>query len=171
MAHYTLRTTALVSHGRSTRRPGPVVTLIAFGVLLALPTAGIAAVQCQFEQVVGIAFGNYDTEQPVSAAGWLTFVCTGVGWHTVVIELSRGSSSSYQPRALRNGAAALPYNLYLDPAANTIWGDGTGGSDRLGPMSPPNNRPVTVTIYGRIPAGVDVPAGVYGDVVTATLLY
>ncbi len=66
-------------------------------------------------------------------------------------------------------AEGLNYNLYLDAARTTIWGDGTGGTQVYSNANPPNNTNVTVTIYGRIPASQDVSAGSYTNTVTATI--
>ena len=69
---------------------------------------------------------------------------------------------------LRSGQA-LNYTLYLDAAATQIWGNGTGGSQRVGPLVPPNNQSVNVTIFGKIPAGQDVTVGSYTDTIIATI--
>jgi spore coat protein U-like protein len=67
------------------------------------------------------------------------------------------------------GAERLLYNLYLDAARTIVWGDGTGGS-QTGPMVTTRGAGGTTTAYvfGRIPAGQDVAAGVYGDTIRVT---
>ena len=64
---------------------------------------------------------------------------------------------------------ALTYNLYLDASRTTIWGDGTGGTQAYSDPSAKKNQSVTVTIYGRIPAGQDVSAVSYSNTITATI--
>jgi len=89
---------------------------------------------------------------------------------TITIDLSKGSAPSYFPRQMRKGAETMSYNLYLDAARVSGWGDGTGGTSRYGPMFPPLlGSPVTVTVYGRIPASQNVSAGAYTDTITATI--
>jgi spore coat protein U-like protein len=66
-------------------------------------------------------------------------------------------------------ANSLGYNLYLDAARILVWGDGTGGTSRHGPVAPQLGVPNTLTIYGRIPARQTSPVGAYTDTVTATI--
>jgi spore coat protein U-like protein len=116
-----------------------------------------------------VAFGTYDVFSGVATdtTGSVSFTCQGNA--SVVILLSKGSSSTFNPRKM-NGPSAdtLNYNLYLDAARSTVWGDGTGSSTYTN-ASAPNNMAVVVTIYGRISAGQDVSAGTYTDTVTATI--
>lgn len=68
------------------------------------------------------------------------------------------------------GSDLLDYNLFTDPAMTRIWGDGTGGTYVV------NRRVRTwrvrwIRVYGRIPAGQDVPAGSYTDNVRVTIFY
>jgi spore coat protein U-like protein len=91
------------------------------------------------------------------------------------VALSRGFSGSYSPRKMSGGGGSLSYNLYLDAARVTIWGDGTGGTFPLqgtlllSPTSPVQQ--VIHNIYGLIPALQDVYAGAYTDTITITLTY
>ncbi len=65
---------------------------------------------------------------------------------------------------------ALNYNLYLDAARTSIWGDGTGGT-ALFTVAIPSGKAVNVTIFGRIPAGQDVAAGSYSDSIVVTIQF
>jgi spore coat protein U-like protein len=89
----------------------------------------------------------------------------------IAVDLSKGSSPTYTPRTMLNGLIAMNYNLYIDPFGLLIWGDGTGGSFSSGPFGVSNNQTVTLTIYGQIPAGQDLPPGSYGDTITASVNY
>ena len=53
-------------------------------------------------------------------------------------------------------------------ASATLWGDGTGGTGTFSP-SVPSVAVQTVTIFGAVTAGQDVPVGSYTDSVTATV--
>jgi spore coat protein U-like protein len=152
-------------------------TLISAGAALAIalaPAAARATTSCSFSSVVGVAFGTYDVFglSPVDSVGSLTFTCYGVGsMDTIVIELSRGNASSFSPRQLVYSTYALSYNLFLDAARTAVWGDGTGGTSRYGPTNPPSGSPVTLSIYGRVPAGQNVGVGSYSDTIIATILF
>jgi spore coat protein U-like protein len=39
----------------------------------------------------------------------------------------------------------------------------------VSPSAPSSNAPVTYTVYGRVAAGANVPAGSYSDTVVATV--
>lgn len=143
--------------------------------LVAAVAPARAAVNCTFSVAGGVAFGNYDPFATGAATsnGTLAFRCTGVGAGTVdvVVDLSKGSSPSYTPRTMLNGLIAMNYNLYIDSFGLSIWGDGTGGSFPYGPFGVSNNQDVTLTIYGQIPAGQDLPPGSYTDTITASVNY
>jgi spore coat protein U-like protein len=133
-----------------------------------------AAAKCSFTVVTGVSFGNYNVFNPLNtlANGTLDVDCKGVGRRgtSITISLAKGNSPTFS-RYLLKAAIHLNYNLYLDPALTTIWGDGTGGTSFFGPMPVVNNVPVVTTIYGQIPAAQDVSGGAYTDTITATVSY
>ena len=116
------------------------------------------------------AFGTYNvfSSVPTDTTGSVSFTCQGNA-STIVILLNKGSSSTFNPRKMTGPSETLDYNLYLDAARSTVWGDGTGSTSTYTSTSPPNNTAVVVTIYGRISAGQDVRAGTYTDTVTAII--
>jgi len=59
--------------------------------------------------------------------------------------------------------------IYIWTHRSLCLGDGTGGSTRYSPVFSPLSSPVTVTIYGRIPARQNVRVGSYTDSITATI--
>jgi len=67
-------------------------------------------------------------------------------------------------------ADQLQYQLYLDPAYSTIWGDGSSGS--IGSMSGVGTGgPQLYTVYGRI-LPQDMPnADLYSSMITASLTF
>ncbi|MBM3820677.1 MAG: spore coat protein U domain-containing protein [Acidimicrobiia bacterium] len=117
-----------------------------------------------------VAFGSYNvfSAAPVDSTGSVRFNCNG-GASNVHITVSRGQSTTYAQRTLRRASESLGYNLFLDAGRSTIWGDGTGGSQSYFGGNPPNNQDVTVTMYGRVPAGQDISAGAYSDSVSVTI--
>lgn len=147
----------------------------------ALVVAGVVAhggagraMTCTFESIDPVVFGAYDglLRYVVDALGGIAFSCQAVdAFDQVVVDLGRGSSTSWSARTLRSGAQILAYQLYLDAARTTVWGDGTGGTSRFGPYHPSVDTPTEVPIYGRIPAGQNVGAGSYSDTVVVTISY
>ena len=139
--------------------------LLAGAILLVAPPAiGACSISTS-----GVAFGTYNVfaASPLDSTGSVTYRCTST--LNINITLNNGGAGTFNLRRMLNGAQALNYNLYLDASRTTIWGDGTGGTQRYTNTNAPNNQNVTVTIYGRIPASQDVSAGAYSNSITATI--
>jgi spore coat protein U-like protein len=64
----------------------------------------------------------------------------------------------------------LNYNLFTDAARSAVWGDGTQGTSTLS-SKVQRNKPWVATVYGRIPAGQNVPVGLYSDTLTVTIIW
>lgn len=116
-----------------------------------------------------VSFGAYNvfSGSALDSTGSVIFNCDRRS--NITIALDQGGAPSFNPRRMLKSGEALNYNLYLDAARTTIWGDGTGGTQVYANANTPRNQNVTVTIYGRIPAGQDVTAGSYANTVTATV--
>jgi spore coat protein U-like protein len=118
-----------------------------------------------------VAFGTYDvfSSVPTDTTGSVSFTCDGSATN-IFITLSRGvgSGANFNRRRLTGPSDTLDYNLYLDAARTTVWGEG-GSTSTYTNASPPNSTAIVVTIYGRISAGQDVRAGTYTDTVTAII--
>ena len=129
-----------------------------------------AAINCTIS-TVGVAFGFYNVfnSTVLTSTGSVTICCTGVGAGTdpVTVSLSKGNASSFQSRQMLRGIEPLSYSLFLDAGGSQIWGDGTAGTHQFASVS--NNQPVTLTIFGRVPAGQDVSVGSYSDTIVATI--
>lgn len=151
--------------------------------LMLLAISGMAEAACSplslcscTVSATSVAFGNVNpvSSGNVDATGDIRVTCTLLldlaGSYT--IDLSSGSSASYNPRAMKNGASTLQYNLYTSAARSQVWGNGTGGS-----VNVTNNFAAllsvdqTTTVYGRIPAGQNVPAGTYADTIVVTVTF
>jgi spore coat protein U-like protein len=142
-----------------------VLALLLFG-----PSRGEAA--CQIS-TAGVAFGAYDVFNlsPVNSTGSINYRC-GKAEATsgnIMITLGTGQSGTFAARSMRNGTEVLSYNLYLDAALTSVWGNGTGGTQFHTQFQPPFNTQVNLTVYGRVPAGQDVGAGMYTDTIVATI--
>jgi spore coat protein U-like protein len=119
----------------------------------------------------GIAFGNFTGSQ-ITITGSIILTCTGTGKDNFNLDLSTGSSGTYTPRRMKNGANSLSYNLYTDSAFTKIWGAGSGGVDHVsGTVDMGSSTTVTVTIplYAMLPAQTKPPLGLYSDAIVATV--
>ena len=140
--------------------------IAAFVVVGVLGGSSAEAAKCTVA-TTPIAFGAYNvfSAAPVDSVGSILFNCTGA--KNVSIAISQGQSGTFQARALRQGAESLYYNLFLDAARSTVWGNGSGGTQTY--VTDPGKNDVNVTIYGRIPAQQDISFGTYADSVTVTI--
>jgi spore coat protein U-like protein len=153
--------------------------LVILAGLLPVPaSAQFASASCN-ASAQPVAFGNYNplASGPNDSAGTVNVTCSLVlGLSLLVsynISLSTGGSGSYAARSMSSGSNALSYNLFTDATRLLVWGNGAGGTSRisnsylLGALPIVSNHPV----YGRIPAGQNVPPGVYGDTILVTVEY
>jgi spore coat protein U-like protein len=149
--------------------PARRVVVVLAGIAALVLSARLGWAACTVS-ATSVSFGTYNVfaTTPLDSTGSVTYRCGND--RDIQVLLDRGGAGSFQRRMLK-GSEALQYNLYLDPARVTIWGDGTGGTSVYVDRNPPNNRDVTVTIYGRVPAGQDVSAGSYTNLVTVTILF
>ena len=132
-----------------------------------------AAMRCTLVSVSGVNFGGYDvfSTAPTESVGFVAYRCTAVAAaDTLAIELSRGRSHTYLPRAMKYRNQQLEYNLYTDAARTVVWGDGTRGTTRY-LVRPAEGATVSVPIYARIPARQNVRAGAYDDTILLTVQY
>jgi spore coat protein U-like protein len=139
---------------------------LACAVTLAAPLAAQAVASCSSLSASGIAFGAYDpfSTAPLDAAGTLTWRCPGVG--AIQVTLSSGASPTFTSRTMVGGMDQLAYNVYLDAARITVFGDGSGGTSVIvlsggGPQQ-------KTSVYGRVFPQQDVSAGTYADTLMVT---
>jgi spore coat protein U-like protein len=108
-----------------------IARCVALAMIAMLAAPAIAEAQLGVNCTIGttpVAFGDYNvlSATPKTTTGSVTYQCTlGVN---IIVTLSRGSSAAFDPRTMRNGAEVLNYNLYRETTFQTIWGDGTGGT-------------------------------------------
>lgn len=140
---------------------------------------------CTFDGGTAMAFGAYDSmrNSPLDAQGRVSYRCyneksnsTRSGTQPpetrdkliVQITINAGNAGSFN-RYMNGQGERLHYNLYLDPQRQTVWGDGTGGTQFYSEHGQPNNHVVTVPVYGRVFGAQDVSAGSYFDQLVVTL--
>jgi spore coat protein U-like protein len=141
--------------------------LLAAFAVLALASRADAA--CTVS-ATGVNFGGYSVfaTTATTSTGTVTYNC-GNADHNIRIDLSAGSSGTYTARTLAGSTESLSYNLYMDSAFSTVWGDGSGTTGEYQKGNPPNGTDVIVTVYGRITAQQDVSVGSYTDTIVATV--
>jgi spore coat protein U-like protein len=139
------------------------IGVLLLGAALVCASAARANAACSFA-ATGVAFGVYDVFSPApgDSTGTITYRCDPPD-KNITISIDGGANGTVANRELRNGTERLSYNLYLDAARSTVWGDGTSGTTTYFIKNPVPNRDTTLTIHGRIPAGQDVGVGTYVD--------
>ena len=150
-------------------------------------TASVAA-KCVMSNIANLDFGSYDpvvTNASADLPGNTSFTLTCTKNASPAISLSIGNANFAgnlaAKRSMNNGTASagnyLSYDLYVPTgvgaaasvsASASLWGDGTSGTSTFAP-SVPSVAAQTVTIFGAVKAGQDVPVGAYTDSVTATV--
>jgi spore coat protein U-like protein len=136
--------------------------LAAAGVLTA---SSAGAVTCGLT-LVGVVFGSYDTlsGQNVDSAGSVSVSCDAGDSYSIALSPGHGTMLA---RQMQGGTSLLYYNLYTDALRTIIWGDGTSGTATVSASGTGG----LYTVYGRIPASQNVPAGTYTDTLTVTLTF
>jgi spore coat protein U-like protein len=148
--------------------PGKGLALLLF---LFLGSAAHAA--CSVS-TTGLNFGAYDVfaATPRDTSGTVTVACDRNPPTDVTVSIGPSpTSGGFNPRQMRHVSPTdrLNYNLYTTPSMATVWGDGSAGTSTVLLRKVNKNRPVTTTIYGRIPPGQNVYVGSYVDTVTVTI--
>jgi spore coat protein U-like protein len=121
-----------------------------------------------------VNFGNYDplgnnAAIPLDAVGVINLNCSAGS--SVDVRLGQGSfpapgSTNANPRRrMGSGTDRLTYNLYEDSGYTTVWNNVAQG------LKPGKVFPVNIPVYGRVPAGQNVPPATYTDTVVATVFF
>jgi spore coat protein U-like protein len=145
----------------------------AWVVMLFLLFWSPAHAACQVA-ATGLNFGAYDVfaALPLDTTGTVTVACDRNPPTDVTISIGASpTSGGFNPRQMRgtSGTDRLNYNLYTSSSMSTVWGNGSAGTSTALLRKVNRNRPVTTTIYGRIPPGQNVSVGAYSDSVTVTI--
>ncbi|HEV2271319.1 MAG TPA: spore coat U domain-containing protein [Steroidobacteraceae bacterium] len=124
-----------------------------------------------------VAFGAYDpivtnATNPLDGTGTVTVTCTNGSAVAVTLgqgtNAAGGSTDAAPARQMKDaGTDLLAYTLYQDSGRTTVWGNtvGTSVSDTG------NGTAQSLTVYGAVAAGQNVPAGSYSDTVVATVTF
>ena len=121
---------------------------------------------------VDLDFGVYASNSPTPVQGLTTIqlLCGADITAEVGLDAGSGAGASTSNRRMEAdaGSGRLDYDLYQDAARTIHWGD-RSGRDTLEVQSA--GAPLTVTVYGKIPAGQRALEGTYSDTITVRVLY
>jgi spore coat protein U-like protein len=105
----------------------------------------------------------------LSATGSITAQCTNGDAYRVALD--GGSSANVAARQMQRsgGGGAVSYQLYLDAAHTSPWGDGTSGTA----MATGTGVGVSqaISVYGLVPKQSTPAPGSYSDTITATISF
>ncbi len=129
---------------------------------------------CTLDVSSGVNFGSYNPFSSGTNVSMtqLEVTCPEGGSSAFTLTLDTGSSGEFSDRTMISGDFTMNYNIYIDPAYTTVWGDGTSGT---GLVSDEGSDCVTgcqYTAYGLIPPNqTSVGVGSYADTVNVTLSF
>ena len=123
-----------------------------------------------------VSFGAYDpvsanASSPLDAAGGVTVTCTQGASTSITLgqgaSAKAGSTDAAPQRQMVADGNFLEYSLFQDSSHSTVWGNTSGtGVSHTGTGTATN-----ISVYGRVPAGQNVPSGSYADTVVATITF
>jgi len=111
-----------------------------------------------YDPVVANASANLDQTSTISVA------CTKGA--TASVALDNGSNFSGGRRMKSGTTDFLGYEMYSDSGRATVW-----NSTAPVAYTATSKAASSLTVYGRVAAGQDVPAGSYSDTVIATVTF
>lgn len=121
-----------------------------------------------------LAFGAYDTlgGAQVDGTATVTVACTKGAITTITLGQGQnaggGSTDAAPVRRMVSGLNFLSYALYSDSTRLLTWGNtALTGKAYVAASS----ASTALTVYGRIAASQDVPAGSFSDVIVATISF
>ena len=116
-----------------------------------------------------LAFGSYDpvvtnASADLDQTSTITVACTKGS--SAAVSLDDGVNASGSTRRMKAGADYLDYEMYSDSGRTTVWNTSNTVS-----YAATSKAPASLTLYGRVAAGQDVPTGSYSDTVVATITF
>lgn len=124
-----------------------------------------------------VAFGNYDSltanvSTPLDSTGSVSVTCTSGAPTNITLgqgaNAAGGSSDAVPLRRMNDGGSNnLAYSLHQDVSHATTWGNTSG----TGVTGTGNASLQTLTVYGRVAAGLTPIPGSYTDTVVATVTF
>lgn len=118
-----------------------------------------------------MSFGSYNPTAGTNLDSSTTVVvtCTSGTAYTVGLSAGGGTGATVSARKMTNASNTLNYALYQDSGRTINWGN-TPGTDTPGSATATSSA-ATLTVYGRVASGQNVPAATYTDTITVTVNY
>jgi spore coat protein U-like protein len=165
------------------KRRGLAVIVMASAVMAQPAGAGTATSNLNVSATVAstcsitagsLAFGTYDTitGAQVDGTATVTVACTKGAVTTITLGQGQnaggGSTDTAPVRRMVSGLSFLSYALFSDTTRLVTWGNTALTGHTYTALSSASQA---LTVYGRIAASQDVPAGSFSDVVVATITF
>jgi len=113
-----------------------------------------------------LAFGIY-TGVTLNRTGTVTVNCTNTTSYNVGLSAGTATGATVTTRKMTSGSNLLYYALFSDSGRTTNW----GSIPSQGVAGTGSGIAQSLTVYGQIAAGQQVPPGSYTDTVIATITY
>jgi spore coat protein U-like protein len=154
----------------------------ALGALLLWAAPASAQFSCAVTAPGAINFLVYNPASGTPAIGSTdtTLTCThlsgGVQRIDWTMVLSDGGSGNCNARTMAGPGSTLNYNVYQTTVGGGVWGNAAcatfpAGRLTVGPGAGNGTRSTTQTLFGQIPIGQFVSAGIYSDSLQLTIEY
>ena len=147
---------------RSCRRL--ITWLIPF--LMILEVSQPAYADCE-ASVSMVDFGELDLDKGGNVNGEVIVTCDQPARFNLA--LSQGIGDFRLRKMLGSDGGELRYNLFVDPARRSIWGDGVSGGTQTIRGENDGRRPSIIPIYAFVPARQSVLTGAYSDNLIVTV--
>src|SRR5664280_1834770 len=143
------------------------------------PVSAQVESECSIDASAGLAFGNYlpltQKTSDLNGTGSISYTCSsnttgakirlGQGLH-----VAEGSTDAAPLRQMADAGLddKLAYFLYQNSGHTTVWGNTTGTAETVSTF---DGNAHTVTVYGQVTHGQNVPEGAYTDTAVAAIDY
>lgn len=98
----------------------------------------------------------------------ITVACTSGATFNIGLDGGAEGAAAVTARKMAFGTNKVSYQLYLDSARSSNWGNTVGTNTKAGTGT---GSPVAFTVYGRVSPQATPPAGTYNDTVNVTVTY
>lgn len=146
-----------------------VASVVMSGVTktVSFPVTANVPPDCTFS-AGNLVFGTYSGAQ-LDAQSSITLTCTsGTTWN-VGLDAGTFAGATVTTRKMTGpGTSSMSYSLFRNSGRTLNWGN-TVGTDTLSGTGTGSAQ--SVTVYGRVPASQNLPAGSYEDTIIATITF
>jgi len=105
----------------------------------------------------------------LTATGSITAQCTNGDAYRIALNGGATGNVAARQMARSGGGGTVNYQLYVDSAHTSAWGDGTGGTAMATGTGTGNQQ--VLNVYGVVPAQTSPAPGSYSDTITATISF